>query len=564
MPNTPAEKRVRLRRWPALVAVAILGAAVLIPASPAAAVDNASISGTISFFPGLAPVEGSTVTLFDQFHATVGSPSFTDSNGDYSFTGLPAGDYKVCARNGHNATPAHADVCWDYRPFWPMSNTFALAESEAKTVDIDVVNGATLSGTVTGEDGPSDNWNFNLDGYYDDGFGTYLYGSSEYHQISSVDGTWSLEHVQPGRYQIRYFDNGTDPDYRHQYHNQTTVAGDAEFIVVTNNANLTIDASMSFVGPLGVSRLSGANRYETAVEVSKQFSPINGVPANPVYIAAGTNYPDALAAAAVAGWAGAPLLLTPADSLPAAVIEELERLKPAVINIAGGEAVVSPAVEAQLTALDFGFPHVVNRLGGADRYATAKLLVDNGFSGGFTTAFIATGRNFADALAAAATATSRNAPVILVDGTLPQLSTAQLDWLDTSGVESVFIAGGTSAVSAGIEASLVNRFGPAPGSLGDPGVTRLGGADRYATSVLINDVSLANYGKVYLATGVGFADALSGAALAGAVNAALFTVPGTCIPSDVLDAFGDLGISEVVLLGGAGVLSEAVYDLTEC
>jgi spore germination protein YaaH len=86
-----------------------------------------------------------------------------------------------------------------------------------------------------------------------------------------------------------------------------------------------------------VSRLAGADRYATAVEISKaNFSP--GVPV--VYVANGLNFPDALAGAAVAGGKGAPMLLVPRDTVPASVAAELTRLKPAAIVVLGGTGMV--------------------------------------------------------------------------------------------------------------------------------------------------------------------------------------------------------------------------------
>jgi putative cell wall-binding protein len=57
-----------------------------------------------------------------------------------------------------------------------------------------------------------------------------------------------------------------------------------------------------------VTRLGGASRYDTAVEISKATYP-DGT--NTVYIATGQNFPDALGAAPGAGRADAPLLLVP-------------------------------------------------------------------------------------------------------------------------------------------------------------------------------------------------------------------------------------------------------------
>jgi putative cell wall-binding protein len=68
------------------------------------------------------------------------------------------------------------------------------------------------------------------------------------------------------------------------------------------------------------------------------------------YVATGTNFPDALAGAAVAGNLGGPLLLVTRDTIPAATAAELSRLKPARIVVLGAAGVVSDAVQNALSA----------------------------------------------------------------------------------------------------------------------------------------------------------------------------------------------------------------------
>ncbi|MER3388875.1 MAG: cell wall-binding repeat-containing protein [Microcella sp.] len=546
------ESTARRSRWPALLTSVLVGAALLIPAAPAQAADDAVVQGVVTFFPGGAPVLNSTVILFDSINQTVAFDT-TDSSGNYAFPDLAADDYKVCVQGG-GATPIHANVCWDYKPTVSSSGTFALAESDTEVVDIEVVTGVSLSGTVTGENGPSNDWSVSIDILVDNGFGTWLYSGGSLVFPLDASGNWSVDNVQPGRFQIRYFDFGST-NYRTMYHSQTKLAAEAEEIALFNNGSASFTAQMSVLGPITVDRLSGSDRYATAVAVSGEFDTASGDPGAILYIAAGSNYPDALAAAALAAKFNSPLLLTPSDSLPAAVKAEIQRFQPGEIVIAGGTSVVSARVQTQLEAL----APVVRRMGGADRYSTARLLVDDAFPTGFDGAFIATGRNYADALAAAASAGGLDWPVVLVDGDASRLSTSQLSWLTSSGATEIIIAGGTSAVSSGIASQLRSAFGSSA-------VTRLGGADRYATSLLINGTGSKTFSTAYFATGTGFADALAGAALAGARNAALFSVPSNCVPSGVLSELGPDGVdpSTVTLLGGTAVLSSRVFALREC
>jgi hypothetical protein len=91
-----------------------------------------------------------------------------------------------------------------------------------------------------------------------------------------------------------------------------------------------------------------------------------------VYIATGTNFPDALGAGSVAALDNAPILLVRTDSIPPATQAELDRLQPSRIVIVGGTGVVSDTVATELLAL----PYVatVERMSGLDRYATAAAI----------------------------------------------------------------------------------------------------------------------------------------------------------------------------------------------
>ena len=90
-----------------------------------------------------------------------------------------------------------------------------------------------------------------------------------------------------------------------------------------------------------VTRVSGADRYDTAVQVSRRSSSGGAATA---YVATGANFPDALAGGPVAGAAGSPLLLVPGRCLPGAVRTELDRLGTTKLMLLGGEGAVSASV----------------------------------------------------------------------------------------------------------------------------------------------------------------------------------------------------------------------------
>lgn len=296
----------------------------------------------------------------------------------------------------------------------------------------------------------------------------------------------------------------------------------------------------------GTTRLAGADRYATAITASKKFH--SNVPA--VFVATGTAFPDALSASAAAALLGGPLLLTPSASLPATVSTEIARLNPGKIFIVGGTGAVSSAVESALSKIA-----PTSRLGGASRYDTSLSIVNNTFESS-SLAIIATGRTFPDALAATGAAGAEKAPVILVDGTVGSVNAATLNTLKSLGVTTVAIAGGTGAVSAGIQQQLAGSYT----------VTRLGGSDRYETAARIN---LAYFGAgststMFLATGMDFPDALSGAALAGRLGAPMYVTRATCVPDVVHAEINSLNPSTRVVMGGTGVVSNAAAANTVC
>ncbi len=83
-----------------------------------------------------------------------------------------------------------------------------------------------------------------------------------------------------------------------------------------------------------VSRMAGADRYTTAVALSKATFADDSV--GTVYVATGRSFPDGLSAGPVAGVRGGPLLLVPGTSLPSAVAASFDAsIRPASCSSVG-------------------------------------------------------------------------------------------------------------------------------------------------------------------------------------------------------------------------------------
>lgn len=294
----------------------------------------------------------------------------------------------------------------------------------------------------------------------------------------------------------------------------------------------------------GTFRLSGDDRYGTAAAISSRFDP--GVPV--LYIATGEDYPDALSASALAGRQSSPLLLVQRSAIPTVVWNEIVRLQPREIIIAGGPGVITDAVATQLSSIA-----PVARASGTDRYDTSRQLAQQS---GLTAAsvFVATGLNFPDALTASAAAVAQHGMVILVPGSNADVDPATYDTFLQLGATQLLIAGGSGVVTAPMENALSARYA----------VRRLFGIDRWETSLAINQGSFSSPSTVYLATGTAYADALAGSALAGATQSPLFIVHSNCVPERIRAQIQAWNPKTIVLLGGTEVLTSNVASLSSC
>lgn len=308
---------------------------------------------------------------------------------------------------------------------------------------------------------------------------------------------------------------------------------------------LVATAGPAAAGP-DVGRLAGADRHATAVAVS-QFSHPNGAPV--AVVTTGAGFADALAGGPAASVLGGPVLLVGRDRVPSIVLDELRRLQPQRVLVLGGPAVVSDAATSALQAAGF----TVERVAGSGRYETAARIASRVFSPGVDAVYVATGASYPDALAGAAAAGAAQSPVLLVTkDSLPAATATELRRLQP---RRIVVLGGPAAVSAGVESAL---------RLHAADVTRIAGADRYATAAAVSRAYPGTRSRIFLATGQGFADALTGGPAAAAANAPVMLVPPTCIPAPVVDEMARHGNPPVTLLGGTSVLSAAVAALEPC
>ena len=176
----------------------------------------------------------------------------------------------------------------------------------------------------------------------------------------------------------------------------TAVSGDVETAVKAVNAKYA------------VTRISGADRYETATKIAAQVAVDDPVAGAPLYVASGRDYPDGLAVAALAARTGGVVLLTDGPTMPAATLTYLQKYDP------NSELLVAVGGPAAKATTGHGADRAVV---GADRYDTARRVAERftapAGSARVTAVGLATGDNWPDALAGAAAMGNLRGPLLL-------------------------------------------------------------------------------------------------------------------------------------------------------
>jgi putative cell wall-binding protein len=193
-----------------------------------------------------------------------------------------------------------------------------------------------------------------------------------------------------------------------------------------------------------------------------------------------------------------------------------------------------------------------SRIQGNDRYETSAAISASQFtSPPVPVAYVATGADFPDALAASPVAAKGGGPVLLVQtGSIPTAVANELTRLKPT---KIVVVGGTSAVTTGVQTTL--------GSYSS-NVTRVSGNDRYETAADLSAATFAvNTNTVYVATGQNFPDALAGgpaAANAPGGGGPVLLVQTNSIPTATANELTRLKPTNIVVLGGTSAVTDAV------
>ncbi|MEK3857181.1 SpoIID/LytB domain-containing protein [Cytobacillus sp. FSL H8-0458] len=286
-------------------------------------------------------------------------------------------------------------------------------------------------------------------------------------------------------------------------------------------------------------RLAGKDRFEVAVNVSKE----GWDSSDTVVVAFYNAYADALAAGPLAYKNDAPILLTKSDKLTDITKKEIERLGAKNILVIGGIGSVSDGVFNELKAI----PGVtgIERIGGRDRFEVSYNISKR--FGGAQTAIIAHGLNFPDALAISPYAASKGYPIILTHS--EKLTPISYEALKGLNIQQTIVVGGPASVSEAVFSKLPNPI-------------RIGGQNRYEVAANIIYKLNLSPSKAYIATGLTFADALTGSVLAAKEKGNILLSNTHILTEPTEGVIEKKMLNNFTILGGEGSITpEAVSML---
>jgi len=396
---------------------------------------------------------------------------------------------------------------------------------------------------------------------------------------------------------------------------------------LTGNA----DAPLVPLAPFtGYTRVYGATADATAAaELEHQFTPGTDCPGTtstrPVVLATDATYPDALASAPLARALRTGTLLTPTESVSAPTLTALRKEGITRVVVVGGHFAVSTTVVTTLQhtpvypcgggttpvgtqtitvtriwgpsaydtaeniattavtiggigSLDLSVAYgVTNATGGKGRYNDTK---GNGSpgpvgTGALTTAIVATGHGFQDAMAASTLAYASRLPILLT--TPRSLSTQVTAFLSFHGVQQVIVMGGPGAVSDTVVTSIENLT-PRVSVLRVAGLRFTDTATQLArleTSATPTGAGWHGTGNLTVARGDFYTDGLAGAVVAA--DGPTATQPSPLVltqtptdPGSALETFlygagrtgiGGTKVARFTVLGGQYALTQTAIEV---
>ncbi|MGI6451672.1 MAG: DUF5050 domain-containing protein [Desulfitobacteriia bacterium] len=204
---------------------------------------------------------------------------------------------------------------------------------------------------------------------------------------------------------------------------------------------------------LKIERLSGQDRYETAVKIANRFKTKYNF--TKAFLTTGMEFQYALMAAPFAG--DRPILFSAKNSLPAQTRKALVDLGIKEVEIIGGPEVIAEQVVDEISKLGIE----VVRIGG-NTLEDVNINIVKKYKPDPVKLALARNDLFADALSGAALALKREAPIFLTSPN--SVATVLKNYILTLNTTENYIFGGPAAISDSVVTALFTSSGNAPGT----------------------------------------------------------------------------------------------------
>ena len=296
-----------------------------------------------------------------------------------------------------------------------------------------------------------------------------------------------------------------------------------------------------------VIRLAGANRWNTALKVADEMKTnLGDEKFDAIIIASGSGFADALAGSYLATVKNAPILLSYGGDNEKYAYLDTDNINYVKENLSeGGKVYILGGVNAVPELYEEGLEgYDVVRLGGANRFETNILILEEAGIADGAEVLVCTSSNFADSLSASAT----GKPILLVwneEGILYGDQPEFLYELKEQGCTFTII-GGENAVGTAL-AETISTYGD---------VERLAGENRFETSVLVARKYFEAPEYAVLAYAWNYPDGLCGGALAYTLNAPL-VLTMTNYETQASEYIQAQEIAKGIVLGGETLISNA-------
>ncbi|MBC2727049.1 cell wall-binding repeat-containing protein [Desulfosporosinus sp.] len=307
-----------------------------------------------------------------------------------------------------------------------------------------------------------------------------------------------------------------------------------------NTCTIAATPSINLTQTPEVTRIWGADRYETAKAIAEKYSSDT---VENIVLVPGNSYANAIPAAVLAYQKKAAFLLVgpSANQTKEAFDFIAKHLNTAgMVYLVGDRDQIGKDFESKLA--DIGCANIT-RISGENKIETDHLIAKELSVQIGTPVVIATSENFPDSLSISSIAAANGWPILFSENN--QLPDSIKEYISSIKPSQFYITGGTVVVSAEVEAEL-KLIQP------EAEFIRFAGKDRYDTSRQIANYFAPDASNIYLASGLQFPDGITGGMLAAQTKAPVLLINPN---AQIQELSNFRTVSTITCFGGTQALS---------